>query len=148
LLANDNGQVSMRLFRASHLPDETGPIYCCQEDGMIGLGCGARSYTRHYHYSSDYAVGRRGFLDILREYIRRSPEAHDMMTYGFYLGEDDQRRCYLLKSLLYLPGLSQSQYQAYFGTDALADFPLLHELTADDLLTGEYDLLWLTAQGI
>ena len=28
----------------------------CQDDGMVGLGCGARSYTAGLHYSFDYAV--------------------------------------------------------------------------------------------
>jgi oxygen-independent coproporphyrinogen III oxidase len=46
LLAEGYRQTSMRMFRAAHCPDEGGPVYCCQEDGMVGLGCGARSYTR------------------------------------------------------------------------------------------------------
>src|SRR5262249_18401222 len=41
LLAEGYTQVSMRMFRARHAPDEEGPVYCCQEDGMVGLGCGA-----------------------------------------------------------------------------------------------------------
>jgi oxygen-independent coproporphyrinogen-3 oxidase len=46
---NDSHQISMRLFRAAHAPNQNGPIYCCQEDGMVGLGCCARSYTRALH---------------------------------------------------------------------------------------------------
>ncbi len=62
-------QVSMRMFRASHAPAQDGPVYCCQEDGMVGLGCGARSYTRGLHYSSEYAVGASGVRAILRDYV-------------------------------------------------------------------------------
>src|SRR5690606_29815681 len=51
LLENDYRQVSMRMFRANNTP-ENNTVYRCQEDGMLGLGCGARSYTREYHYSS------------------------------------------------------------------------------------------------
>ena len=46
----------------------TAPVYCCQNDGMIGLGCGARSYTRALHYSCDYAVGARGVRDDHRRW--------------------------------------------------------------------------------
>ncbi len=35
------------------------PIYCCQADGMLGLGCGARSDTDTLDYANDYAVGAK-----------------------------------------------------------------------------------------
>ncbi|MCA9698060.1 MAG: STM4012 family radical SAM protein, partial [Myxococcales bacterium] len=60
LLARGYAQASMRMFQR---PDprvdpgvDPGPVYCCQADGMIGLGVGARSYTRTLHYSEDWAV--------------------------------------------------------------------------------------------
>src|SRR5690606_12117671 len=43
LLAEGYEQVSMRLFRARHAPNADAPDYSCQNDGMVGLGCGARS---------------------------------------------------------------------------------------------------------
>ncbi|MFN7145928.1 MAG: STM4012 family radical SAM protein, partial [Myxococcota bacterium] len=46
LLAAGWTQVSMRMFRAPGAPDTGGPVYRCQDDGMVGLGAGARSYTR------------------------------------------------------------------------------------------------------
>jgi oxygen-independent coproporphyrinogen-3 oxidase len=58
LLARGYIQVSMRMFRAPHAPAEEGPAYCCQTDGMVGFGAGARSYTASLHYSSRYAVDR------------------------------------------------------------------------------------------
>ena len=59
-------QVSMRMFRRRRFAAKSGPVYCCQDDGMLGLGCGARSYTRALHYSREFAVGREGVTDILR----------------------------------------------------------------------------------
>ena len=68
-------QISMRLFRRdsrdSSPESHEGPIYCCQEDGMVGLGAGARSYTNGMHYSSEYAVGQKGVRAILDDYCRR-----------------------------------------------------------------------------
>jgi oxygen-independent coproporphyrinogen III oxidase len=46
LLSNGYTQVSMRMFRANRVTEAVQPVYCCQADGMLGLGCGARSYTR------------------------------------------------------------------------------------------------------
>src|SRR5205823_596337 len=64
-------QVTMRMFRAAHAPGEGGPVYCCQEDGMVGVGCGARSYTRALHYATEYAVRAAGIREILTDYIAR-----------------------------------------------------------------------------
>jgi oxygen-independent coproporphyrinogen-3 oxidase len=49
LLASGYEQVSMRMFQRRDSAAEPSPTYCCQSDGMVGLGCGARSYTRTLH---------------------------------------------------------------------------------------------------
>ena len=49
----------MRMFRRADAPPQGPDDYGCQDDGMVGLGCGARSYTAALHYSFDYAVGMR-----------------------------------------------------------------------------------------
>ena len=49
LLARGYTQVSMRMFRAAHAPAARGAVYRCQEDGMVGLGVGARSYAGAVH---------------------------------------------------------------------------------------------------
>ena len=57
-------QLSMRHFRRGDVA-EPAVDYACQDDGMVGLGVGARSYTRHLHYSYDYAVSVRGVRAVL-----------------------------------------------------------------------------------
>src|SRR5262249_29617194 len=57
LLRHGYRQLSMRMFRRQDAAQSPAPPYRCQEDGMVGLGCGARSYTRDIHYCSEYAVG-------------------------------------------------------------------------------------------
>jgi oxygen-independent coproporphyrinogen-3 oxidase len=42
LLAQGYRQVSMRMFERER-SGPAGPVYCCQADGMLGLGVGARS---------------------------------------------------------------------------------------------------------
>ncbi len=74
LLAEGYTQTSMRMFRAPQAPAQDGPVYCCQEDGMVGLGCGARSYTPALHYSSEYAVGGSTINAIIGEYINQADQ--------------------------------------------------------------------------
>ncbi|TDC63852.1 coproporphyrinogen III oxidase family protein [Actinomadura sp. GC306] len=120
LLAEGYEQVSMRMFR---LPGETanGTEYCCQTDGMVGLGCGARSYTSALHYSFEYAVGAGQVRSIIDAYVRED----DFTTarVGLQLDEDERLRRHLVQSLLQATGLDRSAYRARFGTDPLDDFP-------------------------
>jgi oxygen-independent coproporphyrinogen-3 oxidase len=148
LRAEGYEQVSMRMFRARHAPAEDGPVYCCQEDGMVGLGCGARSYTRAVHYSREYAVGAQGIRAILADYLGRPCEAFTVADYGFRLGPEDQRRRYVLQSLLQRNGLSRAAYRRRFGTDALDDLPELAELEQLGLAQGSAAGLCLTDAGL
>ncbi|MFG2088291.1 MULTISPECIES: STM4012 family radical SAM protein [unclassified Spirillospora] len=120
LLSQGYEQVSMRMFR---LPGDTanGTEYCCQTDGMVGLGCGARSYTSRLHYSFEYAVGASQVRSIIDDYVRED----DFTTarVGLELDDDERRRRHLVQSLLQASGLDRTDYRARFGTDPLDDFP-------------------------
>jgi oxygen-independent coproporphyrinogen-3 oxidase len=147
LLARGYTQVSMRMFRAAHAPRETGPAYACQEDGMVGLGCGARSYTRALHYSDEYAVGARGIDEILGAYVRRAEEAFRDARYGYALDVEDQRRRFVLLSLL-AEGLDEHRYTARFECDLAATLPELLELEAESLIRREDSRWFLTPDGV
>jgi oxygen-independent coproporphyrinogen-3 oxidase len=137
----------MRLFRAARYAPPEGPVYCCQEDGMVGLGAGARSYTRTLHYSTEYAVGRKGVEAILSDYLQRSSAAFAFADYGCRLDAQEQRRRYLLKSLLRIDGLSLADYQSQFHSEVFEDFPQLAELTGADFAHAAAGRLVLTATG-
>ncbi len=134
LLERGYRQVSMRMFKSDRAPATCGTEYCCQDDGMIGLGCGARSYTRDIHYSSEYAVGRVGIQAILEDYVGSTEEQYGVADYGFVLDADEQHRRYIIKSILRSEGLDLAAYSRRFGTDALEDVPLLAEMKARGLL--------------
>ncbi len=120
-------QRSMRHFqRVEHQPLES-MAYACQTNGMIGLGCGARSYTSTLHYSSEYAVGRRAVRDILSHWITRD---FTQVDYGFTLDHNEQLRRYLLKSLLNTTGLDKAAFKQTFGIAAHEVFPTLAQLPA------------------
>jgi oxygen-independent coproporphyrinogen III oxidase len=138
LLASGYEQVSMRMFRLiSHSPPLPSPLYCCQSDGMLGLGCGARSYTSSLHYSSEYAVGMNGIQEIIANYAKREDKQFNWVNYGYKLNLDDRQRRFLIQSLLQSEGLSLSDYHQNFHTDALTDFPQLNDLLTLQLATWE-----------
>jgi oxygen-independent coproporphyrinogen-3 oxidase len=141
-------QTSMRRFQRAGLPLGSEPEYTCQLDGMVGLGCGARSYTRELHYSSEYAVGAVGVRDIIRDFVARPDSAFAVASHGIRLGPDERRRRYLLQSLLHHSGLDLAAYRAAFGSDARQDVPPLVELLLLGLADLRGDTLTLTPAGL
>jgi oxygen-independent coproporphyrinogen-3 oxidase len=148
LLANGYRQVSMRMFQATGVTVSSGPVYCCQQDGMVGVGCGARSYTSALHYSTEYAVGASGVRNIIDDYIARPTEAFAQADYGFALDEEEQRRRYLIQSLLQAEGLNFQSYAARFGSHATDDVPQLAELLDCGLAQHDEEMLRLNERGI
>jgi oxygen-independent coproporphyrinogen-3 oxidase len=148
LRAEGYEQVSMRMFRAAHAPADDGPVYCCQDDGMVGLGCGARSYTRAVHYAGTYAVRARGVKEIIADYVARPAAAFAAAGRGFRLDPEEQRRRYVLQTLLQRDGLPLAAYRRRFGSDALDDLPQLADLEPRGLARREGDILALTDAGL
>jgi oxygen-independent coproporphyrinogen III oxidase len=167
LLSSGYTQVSMRMFQLkkqnnsfsssspsspssqhSQLPTPNSPLYCCQADGMLGLGCGARSYTDGLHYSNEYAVGSKEIRDILQAYIQTPDESFDYAHYGFKLDADEQRRRFILLSLLSDEGLNYASYSQRFASDVNEDFPELIELFSFNLATQDEQVLRLNETGI
>lgn len=139
---------SMRMFRRADAAVTEGPVYCCQEDGMVGLGCGARSYTRALHYSDDWAVGARGVRAIVDRWIERDDAAFARAEYGCELDGEEQRRRYVIKSLLTADGLDIAAYRARFSSSPQSDLPELAELLALELASLREGVLRLNERGL
>jgi oxygen-independent coproporphyrinogen-3 oxidase len=140
-------QMSLRCFRG---PNADGPsTYACQRDGMIGLGCGARSYTQQLHYATRFAVRQAGIQAILLDWIRQSDRELAFATHGIRLTVNEQRRRYLIMSLLQAEGLSTLDYERIFHASPFEDVPELGELQRRDWLDESSPLvLRLTAAGL
>ena len=124
LLAHGYAQQSMRMFRRAGAPPQGADDYACQTDGMIGLGCGARSYTAGLHYSFDYAVGMHEIRGIIDDYVSRPAADFAHAEYGRRIDTDEARRRHLLQSLLQAEGLDLADYCARFdGRTPTDDFP-------------------------
>jgi oxygen-independent coproporphyrinogen-3 oxidase len=141
-------QVSMRMFRAPHAPPDGGPVYCCQNDGMVGLGAGARSYTTGLHYASRYAVGRAATRDIIEGFIAQDDARLAQADHGFELDGHEQRRRFAIQSLLAHPGLQYGDYARRFGSHCLDDLPQLRELPPLGLAHDDGRQLVLSEQGL
>jgi oxygen-independent coproporphyrinogen-3 oxidase len=154
LLKSGYRQVSMRMFQRAQAPTAPGPAYCCQNDGMVGLGCGARSYTRALHYSGEYAVGATGVREILAAYFAKASnlvntdDAFDFVDYGFRLDGAEQRRRFVIQSLLQVEGLDFAAYRARFGSEAIDDLPVLARLEDRGMATRDGARLRLTEMGL
>jgi oxygen-independent coproporphyrinogen-3 oxidase len=119
-------QISMRLFRKGAALE--GPVYCCQEDGMIGIGVGARSYASALHYSTEWAVSFAGVKEIIHNYSGAPRSRFAFAEHGIELSLAEQQRRYVVKSILRCDGLDISAYRTRFGSDPNEHFPELSEL--------------------
>ncbi len=147
LLSNGYEQVSMRMFRLKAATSAPSPIYRCQEDGMVGLGCGARSYAGPIHYSQEWAVASRAVRGIIDEYNARPIDSFHFAHHGFELSAAEQRRRYAILSVL-ADGLEFRRWHELYGLDAFADLPQLAELVALGFATRDELALKLTPAGI
>jgi oxygen-independent coproporphyrinogen-3 oxidase len=148
LLASGFEQVSMRMFRQCGQSEPPTPVYCCQADGMIGLGVGARSYTRELHYSSPFAVRQKSILATIENYGGQSPSEMAQVRHGFELDGQEQRRRYVILTLLQVSGVDAADYLRRFGSELLADVPQLEHLTELGLAEATGNRLALTAAGL
>lgn len=141
-------QVSMRMFQKPTAAADGAPHYCCQRDGMVGVGCGARSYTSAVHYSTEYAVGRSGVRAILDDYCQRPAASFAFADHGVVLDTREQARRELIMSLLQCEGLCVETFRERFGQSPTDFFPEMRELEAAGLMTAGHDRLRLTPAGI
>lgn len=151
LLTHGYEQVSMRMFRRTGAPTTGGEDYACQTDGMVGLGCGARSYTSALHYSFDYAVDMRRIRGIVDDYTARTTDGFRHADFGWWMDADESRRRHLLQSLLQAEGLPVADYRTGFGSSPADDFAAELDRFADrgwlDDSAGP-DLLRLSPEGL
>jgi len=146
-------QVSMRMFRlpVKHTVKPTCLVssdYRCQLDGMIGLGCGARSYTRDLHYGSRFAVRQSAVSRIVSDYVSQTDREFSEVSFGFEIDPGQRRRRHLILSLFLTEGLNLNDYRDQFSSSLMDDFPQLSQLVERNLATIDETRLTLNEEGI
>ncbi|MEK8211675.1 STM4012 family radical SAM protein [Paenibacillus sp. FSL L8-0463] len=140
-------QYSMRRFAKEAAGTSKAILdYSCQEEGMVGLGCGARSYTREVHYASRYGVSRKATESIIADYV--SSESYDTADYGIVLSREEQKRRFILKAVLHSEGLKLADYSGRFSASLWNDYPELNLLLQSGLGEVEEGILRLTPEGL
>lgn len=148
LMERGYAQRSMRMFRRADVPGVPGPEYSCQRDGMVGLGCGARSYTERVHYASAYAVGVEGVRQILARYAERTEAEHEVADWGYELDDEDRLRRFVILSLLDGDGLELGALSTRFGAEAEGRVPELALLVERGLAVRSEGRVRLTERGV
>lgn len=138
-------QRSMRNFQRPHSAAIT--TYSCQEDGMVGLGPGARSYTSNLHYSTEFAVGQKGVRNIIESFS--NTEEFGTIDHGVRLSVEDEERRFVIQGLLQVEGLDENAFTERFGRSTIDALPQLVELAELGLAETSVDTQTtaLTAKG-
>lgn len=122
--------------------------YRCQRDGMLGLGAGARSYTRTLHYATPWKMLASNIRGVIDDYCRAWSDGDTLIRNGFVLNEDEQRRRFLILSLLY-DGLDLEEFRTRFGADALEAYaPQWDALCKEECVTLDTRKVALTSRGL
>jgi oxygen-independent coproporphyrinogen III oxidase len=85
---------------------------------------------------------------IIEQFNRRDAARHATAIYGVPLDHDEQKRRYVIKSLLRTEGVALAAYQRRFGSTATGDLPQLQELFELGLVAEDDGFLRLNGDGL
>ncbi|WFD11815.1 STM4012 family radical SAM protein [Tepidibacter hydrothermalis] len=146
LISRGYVQTSMRNFIREDMKDKLYPSYGCQENEMIGIGCGARSYISNVHYSRKYAVDQKNINKIIDNYLKE--DNFDYIKYGYILSEEEEKRKYILKSILKVTGLDINMYFKRFKEISVEEFKDLSVLIKEGFLIEEKGRILPSEKGL
>lgn len=138
-------QYSMRRFVHKNYVPET-PAEECGFGNTLSIGCGGRSYLGNLHFCTPYYVRQKDCKMQLDRYLATSD--YREITHGFFLDQEEEKRRYIIKNILFVSGLDKKQYQQKFGEDAEKEFGLLAAWKEKGYLTEENHVYTLTKQGM
>lgn len=135
-------QTSMRRF----IKQENMRESSCGFAKTVAIGCGGRTYIDNLHFCTPYARTMPSCRAILENYI----DCGDYLTVhnGYLLNEDEQKRRFLIKNLLYHQGIDKHVYQRCFGNEPEVDFPQLLGLKCQGNAEERNGFFKLTPKGL
>jgi len=145
LLSNGYIQKSMRRFEkaGSKIAETSSPS--CGFGNTVSIGCGGRSYIGNLHFCTPYTVENAGCLKNLSAYIKQK----DFLTigHGFILTEDEIKRHYAVKNILFGNGIDREDYRKHFNSEAEEDFPVIKEWQSQGYASADKEFISLTQEG-
>lgn len=150
-------QTSMRRFVKSFDTIGLGSVPESMEGGCgfsentISIGCGGRSYIDCLHFCTPFCVLPSHCGKVLKDYI--DCKSYREIKYGTLLSEEEKKRRYVIKNLLYTNGLPLREYENLFHSNAKKDFPQLSWVLDENygyIAAKEtpYEALRLTKEGL
>lgn len=97
----------------------------CGFENTISIGCGGRSYIGNLHFCTPYSVRPARCRELLEQYMSRADFTE--ISHGYILSEEEQKRRYVIKNMLFACGLCGREYEEAFSADVREDFPILRE---------------------
>lgn len=120
-------------------------IYEYQGTPTLGLGCGARSYNEHVHYTTEYTKNSLTARKYIDEYIEK--DYKDLQFCGFEMNEDENKRRTVIYAF-FMGKLDPKIYFDKYGTDIWQDFHVeLNALLQNDLIEIKDNEVYLTRKG-
>lgn len=125
--------------------DKTLPKSCGFEN-TISIGCGGRSYIGNLHFCTPYEVRQSECRKRLEQYMQE--EDYLKITHGYLLSEEEQRRRYVIKNILFCCGLSKEEYKGLFSGQPEEDFPVIRNWISKGYVYEREGRIVLTEKGI
>lgn len=144
LLAAGYQQLSMRRFIRKK-NGETVASKPCGYSNTLSFGCGGRSYLSNLHFCTPYAVKQQQCKCELDHYIGQGDMTK--ITYGLLLDEEEMKRRYVIKNLLFDRGIREEDYLAHYGEVVTEAFPVLKEWEQKEYVSVKEGFVSLTARG-
>lgn len=146
LVANGYKQQSMRRFVQAADTLASGGISLCGFGNTLSAGCGGRSYIGNLHFCSPYTTGNAGCTQQLNNYIKQRDFLK--IEHGFILSEDEQKRRYAVKHILFGRGILEEEYKEHFKSSPEEDFPFIKEWQEKGYAYTGGGFISLTEEGI
>ncbi len=138
-------QYSMRRFVRSDVAT-VFPAESCGFGNTLSLGCGGRSYLGNLHFCTPYSVRQTECIQRLDAYLETKD--YTKITHGFILDEEEEKRRYVMKNILFASGLNVNEYYRIFAGDLKQDFPLLSDWESEGYLRLCGENYLLTEEGM
>ncbi len=126
--------------------NDGGRCASCGFGNTVSIGCGGRSYIDHLHFSTPYAVRHGDCMAYLQQYM--DEDDYQEIRHGYLLSEEEQRRRFVIKNILFASGLSKEDYAAAFARDVEEDVPILRKWIEGDYAFETEGVIRLTEEGV
>lgn len=97
----------------------------CGFENTISIGCGGRSYIENLHFCTPFALKQSNCINILKNYIHQ--EDFKKVNHGYILSEEEQKRRYVIKNILFCCGIEEIEYEHCFENKLKQDFIILDD---------------------